>query len=341
MSNQSLVVKVFEGSNVFFMEDGYINATKAAKLYTKKCNDWLRLEQTQEYIAELLQQLNEKLKAVNPDLEQNQTLTYNDLVIVKHGGNHAGTWIHPELGVVFGRWLSVKFAIWCDQEIKLLRMQQSKTPQQQHIQQVLNLLYSPVNLMSFEQVSYSDRLAQRSFTWNSFQELFRMKSNTYFLRVIVGIINRQVLGMSAGRFRVQVLGPKQFRIVNGQTIRFDGITNNVPKNLTKDFLPKPHQECIQRIMQDLFEYYSVRPGWTRNEVKAKVKEFIFTRKGFIEMRIGRNLHELIQECIFLTAEYSRIHGVSPYDIVQNNLIQLNYDQVALERDIRQQRLQFL
>lgn len=217
----------------------------------------------------------------------------------------------------------------------------SKSPYELLLQEKWKLEHTPVNLMTFEQISLSDRLAQRSFTWNSFQELFRMKSNTYFLRVIVGIINQQVLGMSAGRFRVQVLGPKQFRIINGQTVRFDGVTNNVPKNLTKDFLPKPHQECIQRIMQDLFEYYSVRPGWTRNEVKAKVKEFIFTRKGLIEMKIERNLHELIQECIFLTAEYSRIHGVSPYDIVQNNLIQLNYDQIALERDIRQQQLQSL
>ncbi len=217
----------------------------------------------------------------------------------------------------------------------------SKSPMELLLEQKWKLEHAPVNLLSFEQLSYSERLAQRSFTWNGFQELFRMKNNTYFLRVIVGIINRQVLGMSAGRFRVQVLGPKQFRIVNGQTVRFDVVTNNVPRNLTKDFLPKPHQECIQRIMQDLFEYFSVRPGWTRDDVKLKVKEFIFTRKRIIEMKIGRNLHELIQECIFGIAEYSRINEVSPYDIIQNNLIQLNYDQIALEHDIRQQRLQSL
>lgn len=355
MTNQNLIVKVFEGSNVFFMEDGYINATKAAKNHNKDVRDWLRLDQTLDYAVELAKSLNlfdlglePQLKLIQKCEKQSvkrvktlQVLQELTLIKIKSGSpsTGGGTWIHPKLGIVFSRWLSTKFAIWYDDQIELIIRQQKQTPAQQHIQHVLDLLYNPVNLMSFEQISLSERLAQRSFTWNSFQELFRMKNNTYFLRVIIGIINRQVLGMSAGRFRVQVLGPKQFRIINGQTVRFDIITNNVPRNLTKDFLPKPHQECIQRIMQDLFEYFSVRPGWTREDVKLKVREFIITRKGIIEMKIGRNLHDLIRECILQVAIYSTAHNVSPYDVVQNNLIQLNYNQMALERDIRQQRLQ--
>jgi len=167
-----------------------------------------------------------------------------------------------------------------------------------------------------------------------------MKNNTYFLRVIVGIINRQVLGMSAGNFRRQVLGPQQFRIIDGERVRVTLITNNRPINLTKDFLPKPHQECIQRIMQELMEYFIVRQPWTREAVRAKVKELIITRKGIMEILIGRNLHELVLECIEQVSTYSRVNDVSPYDVIQNNLIQLNYNQLALERDIRQQQLRY-
>lgn len=103
MNNQNLVVKVFDGSKIFFLEDGYINATKSAKIFDKVPKDWLRLDQTKEYIEELLKQLNEKMKAGNTDLEQ-KTYTYKDLVIVKQGGNNGGTWIHSSLKDVFERW---------------------------------------------------------------------------------------------------------------------------------------------------------------------------------------------------------------------------------------------
>jgi phage regulator Rha-like protein len=225
------------------------------------------------------------------------------------------------------------------QRWQFLESQQHKTPEEFRLEEIFKLLYSPVNLMSFEQISLSERLAQRKFTWTEFQEFFGMKNNTYFLRVVVGIINRQVLGMSAGNFRRQVLGPQRVRIVNGELTRFDVDTNNLPHNLTKDFLPKPHQECVQRIMQDLLEYFTVRPQWTQESVKTKVLEIITTRKGNIEILIGRDLHELVLECIQQISDYSRIHDTSPYEVIQNNLIQLNYDQLALEREIRKLHFQ--
>ena len=44
----------------------------------------------------------------------------NQLVIVKHGGNNRGTWLHPKLAVHFARWLDPKFAVWCDEQIEAL-----------------------------------------------------------------------------------------------------------------------------------------------------------------------------------------------------------------------------
>lgn len=211
----------------------------------------------------------------------------------------------------------------------------SKSPVELLLEEKWKLEHAPVNLLSFEQISYSERLAQRSFTWNQFQEFFGMKRNTWFLRTLIGKINRQILGMSGGRFRTLVLGPRRTRIINGETVRLDIETNNIPQNLTKDFLPKPHQECIQKIMQDLYEYFLVRPNWTPNRVRQKAREFITTRKGNMEILIGRNLHELLLEGIQQINDYSRLHEISPYEVISQNLVQLNYNQLALERELRQ------
>lgn len=343
MTNQNLIVKVFEGSNVFFMENSYINATKAAKIYDKKCNDWLRLEQTQEYIAELLRQLNEKTKAVNPDLEQNQALMYKDLVIVKHGGNHAGTWIHPELGIIFGRWLSVKFAIWCDQQIKQLRMQQSQTREEHIREQIWKLEHDPIVEVSFQtQMSYVDRLSQRNFTFETFQPFFGLDTDTPFSMRLGGIINVTTLGISAKRYRELVLGPDGYLTIEGKRRRDRTIvTDNLDHRLTRDVLPKAHQECIQKIGTDLFRYFRVRPNWTQSQVCAKAEEFSETHKLNTDLLVRRNLHDILAESVDSFAEFTAQHHVSPYTIIQQNLIRLNYDHVALERDIRQQQRQAL
>lgn len=352
--NQNLIVKMFDGSKVFFMEDGWFNFSKSAKIFGKKATHWLIMDETLEYAVALAKSLNlfnssleRQLSMIqtcdNQIIRRTKTLQFLQelgLVKTKAGApsTGGGTWLHPKLAIPSSRWLAVEFAIWCDDQIEQIIHQQQQTSQQKHIQQILDLLYQPVNLMSFEQISLSDRLAQRRFTWQEFQEFFGMKRNTWFLRVIVGIINRQVLGISAGQFRRQILGPNQFRMIDGIWTRQEVDTNNLPNNLTKDFLPKPHQECIQSIMQDLLDYFIVRPGWSKDQVRVKTQEFIHTRKGNMEILIGRNLHELLQECIFQIAEYSRIHEISPYDVINQNLIQLNYNQLALEREIRQQQL---
>lgn len=307
--NQNLIVKVFEGSKVFFMEDGYINATKVARRFKKQASKWLENIDTQEYI-----------KAISKKL----LLERNQLVIVRNGGNTNGTWLHPKLAVRFARWLSLEFEIWCDEQIEQIIHLQQQTPEQQRIQQILKLLHDPVNTLSFEQISLSERLAQRRFVWREFQEFFGMKSNTWFLRSLLGVVNRRVLGMSAARFRVQVLR-----------------TNNRPNNLTKDFLPKPHQECIQQIMQELLEYFQARPNWTKLQVQEKVLELIKTKISKMERLIGRNLQELVLECIEQVRTYSQAHDISPYEVIRNNLIQLNYDQLALERELRRFQLQLL
>ena len=43
--------------------------------------------------------------------------------------NGGGTWLHPKLAVVFARWLSVRFAVWCDEQIDRIIRAQSIAPE--------------------------------------------------------------------------------------------------------------------------------------------------------------------------------------------------------------------
>lgn len=104
------MIKKFDNIEVSFMEDGYINATKVAKKFSKDVRDWLYSQENINYINELT-----------------NCGKYPQLVIVKRG-RFGGTWLHPKLAVVFARWLSTKFAVWCDEQIEQIIKTQSQQP---------------------------------------------------------------------------------------------------------------------------------------------------------------------------------------------------------------------
>lgn len=97
----------YEGTPISFSNtDGVmINATQMAKPFGKKAVDFLKIQSTKDF----LQQLSEVKK-----------ITLTDLVQVKYGGNNPGTWMHEDVALEFARWLSPKFAIWCNDRIKEL-----------------------------------------------------------------------------------------------------------------------------------------------------------------------------------------------------------------------------
>ncbi len=303
-----MLVRVFEGNKVKFNIDGYINATFIAKKHGKKANDWLRLDHTKELIEEIT-------KSGLHDLEQNQ------LVITHHGGSNPGTWIHPDLAVHFAYWLSPKFAVWVGKQIEQILKEQRDTPEQRRIDEFVKMLTDTVDMMDFDQMSYEDRLSQRSFTWNEFQTFFGMKRNSWFSRCVMGMINRRIIGMSATQFRSRVLHGR-----------------NRPTNLTRDFLPKPIQECIMWVSEELLDYFRARRLWTRTLVTAKVDELCITKRARMERIINRDLHELAEECIERVQAYAEEFDVSPYEVIHRNLIELNYDRVALQRHFREQAM---
>lgn len=103
----ALVTAEYQGVGYSFRDDGWFNATSAAKRYGKEPGDWLRLPTTMEY-----------LKAM--------TRRYGKIPYVKtsraRSDRGGGTWLHPKLAVQFSQWLNVEFAIWCDEQIdRILR----------------------------------------------------------------------------------------------------------------------------------------------------------------------------------------------------------------------------
>lgn len=144
MANKELIVKVFEGSEVFFIEDGWFNATIAAKRFEKDPVKWTVSDEVLEYgeaLAKSLNLLNPTTEGLLDDIKNCQFdsakrvkipkfLKEVGLLNTKRGSpeNGGGTWLHPKLGVAFARWLSADFAVWCDIQIEQIIKEQSQQP---------------------------------------------------------------------------------------------------------------------------------------------------------------------------------------------------------------------
>jgi hypothetical protein len=100
--NNDLITAEYKGIPYTFQGDGWFNATIAAKRYGKFPKDWLKLDETRDYIAALSQLSN---GSQNPIWHKTKR------------GNNGGTWLHPKLAVRFAQWLDVNFAVWCDMQI--------------------------------------------------------------------------------------------------------------------------------------------------------------------------------------------------------------------------------
>lgn len=101
------VVYDYKGSQISFSlgENVMANATEMAKPFGKQPIDWLKTNQSKDYIETF-----SKLKFIS----------LADLVQVTKGGNNPGTWMHEDVALEFARWLSPAFAIWCNDRIKEL-----------------------------------------------------------------------------------------------------------------------------------------------------------------------------------------------------------------------------
>lgn len=104
-----VILRTYEAESlsidVTFTSDAFFNATAAAEPFGKRTVDWLVLDSTKAYIEALCDVIrSEKSSLLN---------------VVRGGRGRAdATWMHPDLAVPFCRWLDIRFAVWCDQQIK-------------------------------------------------------------------------------------------------------------------------------------------------------------------------------------------------------------------------------
>ena len=82
--------------------DGYINLNQMADVAEKRIDNWLRLQETKELIAEFEGQVVD-----SSDLRNRP----KSLVKLKWGSRGGGTWAHPDIAIQFAQWCSPAFAL--------------------------------------------------------------------------------------------------------------------------------------------------------------------------------------------------------------------------------------
>ena len=96
------IVRTFDGSIVEQrVADGYINLNQMADATGKRVDNWLRLQETRELIAEF-------------DIQQRSNPSdLRDLIpaIEAKRGQGGGTWAHPHIAIQFAQWCSPAFAL--------------------------------------------------------------------------------------------------------------------------------------------------------------------------------------------------------------------------------------
>lgn len=76
--------------------DGYVNATALCKANGKRISHYLENKTTKDFLEAL---------------ERHTGIPINELVQVKRGGTHQGTWVHPKVAINLGQWISPKLAV--------------------------------------------------------------------------------------------------------------------------------------------------------------------------------------------------------------------------------------
>lgn len=98
----------YNGQVIQRRDDGFVNLTQMCQANGKRIDHWKALKTTDAYIQEL--------QANYPESR----------VVHTEEGMNGGTWGHPSIAINLARWISPRFAVWCDAHIFNL-MESGKT----------------------------------------------------------------------------------------------------------------------------------------------------------------------------------------------------------------------
>lgn len=107
------ITETFNGLPIVFREDGYINMTKAAKVFKKQLIHFWSNDETGEYLVHLASSMK-LIHRVSDEIDSWDVLGAKEALVETRKGRYGGTFCHPKLAIKFARWLSVEFEVWCD-----------------------------------------------------------------------------------------------------------------------------------------------------------------------------------------------------------------------------------
>lgn len=153
----------YEGTEITFKKaDGFmVNATEMARAFGKRPSKWLELPSTVRFIN--------SLRAIRfSDRSYVQTI------------NGVGTWLHEDVALEFARWLSPRFAVWCNDKIKELLLNGRTTlnnsgSEDRAILQAMNILQTRVAKQQEQlqqvapKINYYKEVLQSESTYNTNQ----------------------------------------------------------------------------------------------------------------------------------------------------------------------------
>lgn len=110
--SEGSIVRSFNNSKINQrINDGYINLNQMADAAGKRVDNWTRLQETQDLIAEFDSQYNS-----DPSDVRDRTPA---LIAIRGGvGGGGGTWAHPDIAIQFAQWCSPAFALQVSQWIR-------------------------------------------------------------------------------------------------------------------------------------------------------------------------------------------------------------------------------
>jgi hypothetical protein len=109
--------------------DGFWNATEMVKIFGKRINNFLRNEQTKEYLEALANSRNVDTASVT-------RISADDLVQLNQGVlGEQGTWVDPEVGLKLAAWLNPRFEVWVFKMIRILLVE-GEVKLKDHIQEL-------------------------------------------------------------------------------------------------------------------------------------------------------------------------------------------------------------
>lgn len=110
----NLLQKTYLEKQFIFTSDGWINATQTLKvLSTKRLDNFIKSKYFTEYLDAFCRYHQLKYKDVVKTAKGNFSKSDPSNL-----GITQGTYFHPDLVVLFARWINPDFAVWCDDIIK-------------------------------------------------------------------------------------------------------------------------------------------------------------------------------------------------------------------------------